>query len=260
MAFFSSGWFGSLLGLAGILLSLYFYLKGKIGARLDYQMAEVKILDHNNLAEGMEVTFFNKPIEKLVRTQVVIWNSGRKTIEGNKIVSSDPLRLFFDNSEVLSCNTAFYSREINKCAVFKDEGSNDTIIFKFDFLDPQDGVVIDILHTGKETCLPKFHGNIKGMKDKIRDRGRAPFPIIEFMTRKSKVIIYLIWIASFIVTSLLIIGTLFLVEFLSEDGYSYKIATGLGLSSGIFLSVNRINFLKRRKAPRTINKYSFEER
>lgn len=258
MAFFESGWFGSLIGVAGILLSLYFYLKDKIGARLDYQMAELKILDHNNLALGMKVQYFDRPISKLVKTQIVIWNSGRKTIEGNMIVAGDPLRLSFDSSEVLGCNVTFFSRGINKCTVYKDENSNNSVFINFEFLDSQDGVIIDILHTGEE-IYPKFLGSIKGMKDKIRNRGISPYPVIEFVSKKNKTFFFLVNMITFIIFGLIITGLLYLFEKLySESIWDNKISIGMGISLGLLLFRMNFNFLKRRKAPKKINQYSSE--
>ncbi|GJM75715.1 hypothetical protein HMSSN036_79310 [Paenibacillus macerans] len=110
----------------------------------------------------------------------------------------------------------FYSREINKCAVYKDENSLNSVIFKFNFLDPQDWVVIDILHTG-EDGYPIFLGSIKGMKDKIRNRGLAPYPIIEITTKKTKIISILIWFVSLAFSSLLVAGVLYLCELLTGE-------------------------------------------
>lgn len=250
MAFFSSGWFGSLIGLVGILLSLYFYFKDKIGNRLDYQMAELKILDHKNYTVGMEVKYFDKPIAKLVKTQIVIWNSGHKTIDGNNIVTSDPLRFIFDSSEVLSCNVMYFSRAINNCIAIKDEHSVNAIKFNFDFLDPKDGMVIEILHTGEEV-YPKFQGSIKGMKDKIRNRGLAPYPVIENIPKRTKTIITLISLSTFLASSIIIIGLLYLYDIFGKGGVmDMKIHIGVGISLGLVIS--NFNLFKRRRAPKTI--------
>ena len=251
MSFFNSGWFGTLIGIVGILLSIYFYRKDKIGARLDYQMAELIILDHNNLALGMSVNYFDKPITRLVKTQIVIWNSGIKTIEGEKIVANDPLKLIFNSSEVLGCNVASTSREINKCAVYKEENKKNSLIFNFDFLDPKDGAVIDILHTGEE-IFAKFTGNIKGMKNKIRNRGLSQFPITP---KKAKLVRFLISLLIFIISALGTIVILYISEKSSgETIMDNKIPIGIGVGLGVSLLDNNLKILRRRKAPKNINR------
>ncbi|GIO34662.1 MULTISPECIES: hypothetical protein [Paenibacillus] len=252
MSVFNSGWFGTLIGIVGILVSIYFYRKDKIGARLDYQMAELKILDHNNLALGMTVNYFDKPITRLIKTQIVIWNSGQKTIDGNEIVIDDQLKFSFDSSEVLSCNIVLPSREINKCVVKKDEMYLNSFYFNFDFLDPKDGAVIEILHTGEEV-YPKFSGSIKGMKDRIRNRGLTTYPIIQTTLKKARIINLLIWIISLIILSLFTIGVLYLVELISGNGImDNKISLGIGISLGSFFVVNKFNIFKRKKAPKNL--------
>ncbi|MGW8442066.1 hypothetical protein ACWGXJ_14010 [Paenibacillus sp. S33] len=107
MGILNQGWFGILVG---ILTAIFVYVRGKIGARLDYQMGQLKIVGKENLiAPGIEIKYNGVPIENLVKTQIIIWNSGNATINGTEIVNDDRLRFAFEKNEILSwqCGVIF---------------------------------------------------------------------------------------------------------------------------------------------------------
>jgi hypothetical protein len=95
-----------------------------------------------------------------------LWNSGNQTVDKTEISPINPLRILKD---ILSENTFLdvvvaYSRPENNL-VIKDE--LDSIIIIFDFLDPKDGVSIDVYYEQNITTdlfAKAITGTIKGIR------------------------------------------------------------------------------------------------
>ncbi|MGW8442065.1 hypothetical protein ACWGXJ_14005 [Paenibacillus sp. S33] len=150
-----------------------------------------------------------------------------------------------------------FSRGINKICVSRDEDSKRKFFVDFDFLDPKDGAVIEILHRGEESeSYPVLEGTIKGMRGKIRNKGIAPFPLIDLKKLKTKTFeIFLIFIV-FILLNVAISATIVYSQVLSGVE-TIKIVpvviTSVGASLPITCIITGINFLKRKKFPRGID-------
>ncbi|MEK4732817.1 hypothetical protein [Paenibacillus sp. FSL L8-0641] len=255
MGILNQGWFGILVGL---IATIIVYLRGKIGARLDYQMGKLKIVGKENLiAPGIEIKYDGVSIESLVQTQIIIWNSGNATINGKEIVNDDRLRFAFEKNEILSCSVVLFSRGINKFCVSRDEDSKKKIFIDFDFLDPKDGAVIEVLHKGEgNESYPVLEGTIKGMRRKIRNKGIAPFPLIDIKELKKKAFGILLIFIVFLLLNVSISATIVYSQVLSGIGVIKimpVIITSVGASLPITIAITGINIFKRRKFPRGID-------
>ena len=120
-----------------------------------------------------------------------MWNAGNTTIEGKQIVEVDPLRIQMSpESNVLDVSILRVTREINAFVAGRGETANE-VICSFDWLDPNDGALLKILHTGERE--PRIRGTIRGMprgfiyagwldlpqpKEKIFDRITNRLPLL----------------------------------------------------------------------------------
>ena len=77
------------------------------------------------------------------------------------LVAHDPLRLRFDG-EILDVRIKRVSREVLRITAATSEEVRSVVCFDFEFLDSDDGGVVEVLHTGS-TKAPECTGTIMGL-------------------------------------------------------------------------------------------------
>jgi hypothetical protein len=164
------GWVGSLIGLAGLVAAVAIYFFTRQRTVLAYQARGQRLLGHatSGLPPEVTVQYEGREISKLTRSILTLWNAGEKTIAGSDIVEGDRLRLLLgDGSEILSAEIIQQSRAAIRSSVHLPKRPTDRATMEFDFLDHNDGFVVEVLHTGKE-ILPLVQGTIRGMPAGLR--------------------------------------------------------------------------------------------
>jgi hypothetical protein len=167
--FLDQGWVGTviatvgtLVGLVGIIAAWWTYRASQIGARPVYKVRSLRLIGvpNSKLAQDVQVKFRGTPVDRLTKTQIVFWNSGNLILRGSDIVQSEPLRFDFPNgSTVVDVGISRYSRAANNCTAGIDPLRPNSVLFLFDYLDPNDGVVIAILHTSSVKKSAGFGGH-----------------------------------------------------------------------------------------------------
>lgn len=160
-------WFGSIVGIAGLIFAvvgLLSYRAARIGARPVYFQRARQLIGkkEQELPEEVEITFNGHAVPRLTSTQCFFWNAGKSPISGADIVPGDPLRLEFDEGdEIVKARVVRTTRSVNNIQVDSPAKSHRALL-TFDFLDPGDGVVLELLHTSA-LRFPKVAGTIKGI-------------------------------------------------------------------------------------------------
>lgn len=170
---FNQGWIGSLLGIIGICIAVYFYRQSRIGPRLVYQIKAFKIIgkDERTIPDDVKIYFGDTPVERLVKNLIIIWNSGYTTFDGKNIIDTNPLRAEYGkDSCVMRVTTLKITKSENGSNAHVNPTNRNEVIFSFDYLDRNDGAVFEIYHTGEE-IIPKMMGAIKGLPQGICDWG-----------------------------------------------------------------------------------------
>jgi hypothetical protein len=102
-------------------------------------------------------------IPRLTKTVLVLWNAGEKTISGDDIVASDPLRIETQpQSEILSIVIVKATRQVLNLRLEQPLDPLNLALIKFDFLDAGDGAVLEILHTAQSSAAT-ITGTVKGI-------------------------------------------------------------------------------------------------
>ncbi|MBA5761457.1 hypothetical protein H2O73_03790 [Vibrio sp. 404] len=187
--FFNQGWVGSLIGLLGIILGIvgiFSYKISKSAAKPAYQKTSLRLLgrEEDNLPDDVTVTYKGLEVQRLTKTTLVVWNNGTEVLDGDAILQRDPLRLEFeDGTNILSYKILKSNRTTNEFTLNKCEQNENRLVVNFLYLDPNDGVTIEILHDSKAR-YPKFKGTIKGHPKCFEDLGGVVF-FGRKITRKS---------------------------------------------------------------------------
>jgi hypothetical protein len=180
------GWVSSLIGLMSLVAALLIYRASRIGVRPVFQRRSWRLIGQEDklLPNEVEIRFGGRTVERRTKTHVVFWNSGKATLRGTDIVDLDPLRCdFSDDSEVLAVRVLKSSRATNQFTAMIDPERHNRILMKFDYLDPEDGAALEVLHTDTRR-YPKVLGSIRGVPRGVVDWGRIapvnsrelPFP------------------------------------------------------------------------------------
>lgn len=172
-------WFqqNPLVGIAGTIISFLLTIWGIVIAIKSQTKKSLtfSIINHNLIKDfsekinGLTVNFKNEKVKNFSVSKFVIWNSGNSTINKSDIVSVDPLRIE-DNEEltILDYEVIQSNEKSNQFKLLDNisEGSFKKIIIEFDYIDPQQGCVIQVFHNGISPSSPDLKGKIKGI-DKL---------------------------------------------------------------------------------------------
>lgn len=222
--FLNQGWVGAIIGVAGValaLISLLLFWRSRISGLVALQSRSVSMIAGGNpvFPDGVEVQYRGTPVQRLTSSTVWIWNAGKKTVRGVDIVGHDPLRLRF-SGEVLNVRIRKVTRKVLKIIVDTSKEEKKSVCYSFEFLDPDDGGVLEVLHTGPPTA-PACTGTIIGPSKGPRYVGS--FGPQSELDRK------LLFLSAIL---LILLGLVMIVEAILGDQYFEEtLPTLVGLSS-----------------------------
>jgi hypothetical protein len=218
--FLNQGWVGALIGSFSLLLAVYLFRVSQVFPRLAFQMSTTRLIGGRHAELPNNVTIYYQKdlsqstkteVSQLAKTTIVLWNAGKTIFRDNDIVSGDPLRFEFDlNAQILEAKVILMTRNSNLFTIYEDPENPCIAICGFDFLDPQDGVRIEILHTSDER--PMIYGTIRGLPQGFTDWGSLPGRDRKLVRRNvpSRLIIAIVRSSSFIFP-LIIIFSIFMI-------------------------------------------------
>src|SRR5690348_2601740 len=95
MQYLGLGWVGSLLGIAGIVLSVWFYIKSIRRAVPTAAIESIRLVGdaRSALPEAVTVLYHDRPVPRVTRSTVRFWNAGNLTLDGSSVATLDPIRL-----------------------------------------------------------------------------------------------------------------------------------------------------------------------
>ena len=159
----NQGWVGTVVGTASVALALFLYRRSRISGIIAFQFRNVSMIAGGNpiFPDGVEVRYRGTLVPRLTSSTVWMWNAGKKTVSGSDIVEHDPLGLRF-GGEVLNVRIKQVTREVLRIKADTPQEEERTVYCGFDFLDPGDGGVLEVLHTGSAKA-PECMGTIKGL-------------------------------------------------------------------------------------------------
>jgi hypothetical protein len=121
---------------------------------------------------NLSLKYFDRTIPRLTNYIMIIWNAGEDTLLGSNISEEDPLVVEFEqDAEVLRVKVI----ETNETIQFEPLMVENKVDLKFNYMEPNQGVRLDILHTGK-VPNPKIRGSIRGIPEGIIYFGTIPIP------------------------------------------------------------------------------------
>ena len=166
---------GNVIGVIGIVLAvigLYLSFKGWKRKRPTYVIRSNNIFSElEHTIPDVEVKFpgYGSPVKALTITKFAFWNAGTETINRQDIVKDNPLSLRAKSGvTILSVTVIDRTIPFNKLECGLNRERTEATI-TFDYLDHNEGALIQIFHSGTGNDDIQLEGTIKGARS-IRRR------------------------------------------------------------------------------------------
>jgi hypothetical protein len=163
-----------------IAVSYYFYRKTQKRIKFLYEVASLPILASKRglVPEEIKIIFKKKNISKLSRETIVFWNDGNDVVYGNQVTKDDPIRIVFGYStQILAYEILKRTQDTNKFRLVKYTAKQKfekyAVKLDFEYLDPKDGVVIDLWHDDNAGHF-RFEGTLIGVNKAIGLHRKVP--------------------------------------------------------------------------------------
>jgi hypothetical protein len=152
------------LAIVGIGLAIYFYLRSKKEKKPNIRMKSFNIFGESIariLPDTIEVTYWGDPIQNLTVTNIAFWNAGKEPIRWEDVAEQETLEIFPRNEfQILSASIIQANNDAANVQFV--DANEDEVVFKFDFLEQDDGAVFQIFHTGQKDSDLTIRGKIIG--------------------------------------------------------------------------------------------------
>jgi len=163
----------AVVGLVLTIFGLYLAFNSRREKRPLYLTNSYEVISKERKVEGLEVTLSGISVPSLTVTRVAFWNAGRETIDRADLVASDPLRIEgTGGAEILGAKLSYMHRPVTDVQIETRTGS---VLITLDFLDFQDGCIVDIYHVSPAAF--RVLGTLKGSPypadSKIENRYKA---------------------------------------------------------------------------------------
>lgn len=153
----------SLTTIISFIYAIYCQLKNKEKKEISYaQKSTVLVQNKKSKYKKLVLSYDGNQVDNVCVSRFAIWNSGNKVLQSVDMVESREIRISLpEGKKVLEANIITATDETNQFSVnVPDEKS---IVISFDYIDPRDGVVVQVVHTGLNNDLD-ISCKIKGGK------------------------------------------------------------------------------------------------
>ncbi len=172
------------------------------------------VIVKNNNIDGLKIDYYDTEVNDLTVTNIAIWNSGNTVIRKEDLTESR-LQIKFDKSfsDVLFADVL--SRTVSENKVDMVSFDKNEIVVDFEYLNPKDGVVIQVVHSGEwddystieVVCLLKGSKSIKKpMTFKSKQNKKGQVDLVTFAGYISTIIIIIFSVALIVFIWLVRIG------------------------------------------------------
>jgi len=124
---------------------------------------------NNNLIRGfskelpnLDVKYLGQSVENLSVSKIVFWNAGSETIRGEDIADADPISIVpLNNATLLDVKLLEHNSNPSRFLISTKPDMTAAFV-KFDFVDKNQGAVVQVIHTGTSAKDVSLIGTIKG--------------------------------------------------------------------------------------------------
>jgi hypothetical protein len=153
-----------LLALIGVVLSIVFYARSRRLSALSYAISTTNVIAPETPAmSALSIHYDGQPVRTLSVSSVSLWNSGTDAIASNDISRVDPLAISTTKDDVRILDAAIEHRS-NETIDVPDLEEAVRLVFAFEFLNPGDGCIVRVIHTGTTSADLRVRGGVKAVR------------------------------------------------------------------------------------------------
>lgn len=158
---------GVILGILGIVFSYYFYRRSIRAKEPVYSIKSNNLISDSRFTlEKLNITYGSgkQKIQNLTVSKVLFYNRGAETINRADIETKNRVSISPRNSEILDVSLLQANNDSNNSGLLWHE-SGEFLYIDFDYLDKNQGAVIQVIHTGLSSDDLQVIGDIKGTRE-----------------------------------------------------------------------------------------------
>jgi hypothetical protein len=152
------------LAIGGIIFTIYFYFKSKKIKLPTYAVRTINLVREKiQKIETVQILFSGEKIDNLSISKIALWNEGKETINCADVAKNNPLKATIkEEFEILECEILYQKNTANDFKAIVSE-DNKSVDINFDYFDFEEGVVLQIYHTGNTSDDIKLTGTFKSV-------------------------------------------------------------------------------------------------
>jgi len=155
---------GAILGLIGIVIGGVLAWWFARGPRLVVQTSGSTLVSTPS-DQRIRVLYNDEPVPRVTQSLVWLWREGRGTIKGSDVVTADPITINVPTGDrILDAALLAQSKPTNAVSIeLVPDDPEAGARLAFEYLDPRQGAVIEVLHTAESPELIELTGTVMGM-------------------------------------------------------------------------------------------------
>lgn len=153
-----------LLAILGIVFTIYFYFKSKKNRIPTYIVRTINLVRENvKKIDTVSILYSGEKVKNLSISKIALWNEGKETINSGDVALNNSIKIKIkDDFKFLDSEILFQKNSANDFKIQMSEDNKFISIF-FDYFDFEEGLVMQVFHTGNTSDDIYIDGKIKSV-------------------------------------------------------------------------------------------------
>lgn len=153
------------IAILGVICAIVFFIKGKKSKKPTYMVATNNLVrDSFKDIDSVQITYKRENITNLSVSKVTFWNAGKDTIQKFDVPKRFPIKITIKEGYRILDAKIIYQKNIANSIKAHLNSENNEVIISFDYLDFEDGFVLQIFHTADSSDEISVNGTIKTVR------------------------------------------------------------------------------------------------
>jgi hypothetical protein len=155
-----------LLAVLGLVFTIYFYFKSKKSKLPIYVVRTINLVKEKiQKIDSVQILYSGEKVSNLSISKIAFWNDGKETINSTDVAINNPIKIYItEGYEILDAEILFQKNNSNDFKIVVNE-NNKSISIAFDFFDFEEGIVLQVFHTGNSNEDISITGTVKSVKN-----------------------------------------------------------------------------------------------
>lgn len=115
--------------------------------------------------DTVNILYAGNKVNNLSITKIAFWNDGKETINNSDVAQNNPIRLIIDKDCIFLDAEIIYQKNPSNDFNISISNDNKYVDITFDYFDFEEGIVLQVFHTGNKSDDITLVGQIKSVKN-----------------------------------------------------------------------------------------------